>query len=175
MVEPIYFLKPAWRGKTFCRPPAGTGLTARYQSHRLEAVVCHFLWKTQSFYIVLGSLCVALAAALFYRQRSALAWFYGQISLSIESPAVNGIDTEAWYKDADSWATWIPYQSAFTALVVGCWLYLYALTTTASLLSIPFWLLWSVLGIGVPIQVVRMLIYRHYKYEDDPIGRFFRR
>ena len=24
-----------------CRPLAGTGLTARYQSHRLEAVVCH--------------------------------------------------------------------------------------------------------------------------------------
>ena len=41
MVEPIYFLKPAWCGKTFCRPSAGTGLTARYQSHRLEAVVCH--------------------------------------------------------------------------------------------------------------------------------------
>jgi hypothetical protein len=26
----------------FCRPLAGTGLSARYQSHRLEAVVCHF-------------------------------------------------------------------------------------------------------------------------------------
>src|SRR5450432_2638820 len=26
---------------SFCRPLAGTGLSARYQSHRLEAVVCH--------------------------------------------------------------------------------------------------------------------------------------
>jgi hypothetical protein len=26
---------------SFCRPLAGTELTARYQSHRLEAVVCH--------------------------------------------------------------------------------------------------------------------------------------
>ena len=26
---------------SFCRPLAGTGLTARYRSHRLEAVVCH--------------------------------------------------------------------------------------------------------------------------------------
>ncbi len=41
MVESIYFLKPAWCGEAFCRPPAGTGLTARYKSHRLEAVVCH--------------------------------------------------------------------------------------------------------------------------------------
>jgi len=42
MVESIYFLKPAWCGATFCRPLAGTGLTARYKSHRLEAVVCHW-------------------------------------------------------------------------------------------------------------------------------------
>jgi hypothetical protein len=41
MVESIYFLKPGWCGETFCRPSAGTGLTARYKSHRLEAVVCH--------------------------------------------------------------------------------------------------------------------------------------
>jgi hypothetical protein len=41
MVESIYFLKPACCGSTFCRSPAGTGLTARYKSHRLEAVVCH--------------------------------------------------------------------------------------------------------------------------------------
>jgi len=45
MVEPIYFLKPAWCGKTFCRPSAGTGLTARYQSHRLKAVVCHLIGR----------------------------------------------------------------------------------------------------------------------------------
>src|SRR5271165_7002258 len=43
MVESIYFLKPAWCGETFCRPSAGTGLTARYKSHRLEAVVCHYV------------------------------------------------------------------------------------------------------------------------------------
>ena len=28
---------------TISRPPAGTGLTARYNSHRLEAAVCHLL------------------------------------------------------------------------------------------------------------------------------------
>jgi hypothetical protein len=28
---------------SFCRPLAGTGLSARYESHRLEAVVCHSL------------------------------------------------------------------------------------------------------------------------------------
>ena len=35
MVESICFLKPVWCGETSCRPPAGTGLTARYKSHRL--------------------------------------------------------------------------------------------------------------------------------------------
>ena len=48
MVEPIYFLKPAWCGKTFCRPSAGTGLTARYQSHRLQAVVCHSVERMEA-------------------------------------------------------------------------------------------------------------------------------
>ena len=84
------------------------------------------LWRDQRLFVLLGSSCVALAAALFYQQRSALAWFYGQISLSIESPSINGIETDDWYKDADSWATWTPYQSAFTALTVGITFYGYS-------------------------------------------------
>jgi hypothetical protein len=43
MVESIYFLNPAWCGAHF----AGLWpeLSARYESHRLEAVVCHSLEK----------------------------------------------------------------------------------------------------------------------------------
>ena len=159
---------------TFCIAVVALVLDRAGSAEPSKQTFFYLLWKDQSCCVVLGSSCVALAAALFYQQRSALAWFYGQISLSLESPAVNGIGPEAWYGDADSWATWIPYQSAFTALTVGAALYLYALTAAASLLSIPLWLLWSVPGIGVAIQVGRM-IYRHYKYENDPIGQFFRR
>jgi hypothetical protein len=131
------------------------------------------LWGDQGKYVLLGSLCMAIASVAFYLQRSALAWFYGQISLSIESPAINGTDTEAWYKDADSWSTWVPYQSAFAALTVGCAFYSYALMTASSV-TIPAWLLWAPIAVGIPIHVVRMFIFRHYKYEEDPIGQFLR-
>jgi hypothetical protein len=130
------------------------------------------LWRDQRLFVLLGSACVALAATFFYQQRSALAWFYGQISLSIESPSINRIGTDDWYRDADSWATWIPYQSAFTALTIGIAFYAYSLITAAALLKIPVWLLWLAIVVGVAIQGGRLLIYRHYKYDEDPIEHF---
>lgn len=60
------------------------------------------LWRDQRLFVLLGSSCVAVAAVLFYIQRSALAWFYGQICLSIERPSITGIKTDDWYRDADS-------------------------------------------------------------------------
>jgi hypothetical protein len=45
----------------------------------------------QALYILIGSFSVSLSALLFYSQRSMLAWFYGQISLSIESPESEGL------------------------------------------------------------------------------------
>jgi hypothetical protein len=160
---------------TFCVAVVALVLDRVGSAEPMKGAFFYLLWKNQSFYVVSGSACVALAAAFFYQQRSALAWFYGQISLSIDCPEINGTDTAEWLEDADSWATWIPYQSAFSALTVGCSLYLYAIMASAQLFSIPGWLLWGAIGVGVPIQATRMLILRHYKYEDDPIGRFFQK
>ena len=50
MVELICFLKPTWCRKPFCRTPPGKGLSARYQSHRLEAVVYPFVDITHPDY-----------------------------------------------------------------------------------------------------------------------------
>lgn len=158
---------------TFCVAAIALVLDRVGSAEPQKQTFFYCLWKNQSHNIILGSSCIALSAVFFYLQRSALAWFYGQISLSIDSPDVNGIDTKEWYKDADSWATWVPYQNAFAALTIGIAFYGYGLTTAASLSSIPVWLLWVTIGVGVPIHVGRMLILRHYKYEDDPIDRFF--
>src|SRR5438034_7757175 len=38
-------------------------------------------------YMVLGSLFLLAGAWFFYRQRSLLAWFYGQIALAMAAPA----------------------------------------------------------------------------------------
>ena len=131
------------------------------------------LWSQEYVYVLLGSVFTAVAGALFYVQRSALAWFYGQIALSIEYPALNKRSTKEWYRDADSWATWIPYQSAFTALTFGGVFYLMALLRVSGLLKSPAWLLWILALAVVVIQTIRMAIYNHYKFEDDPIGIVF--
>jgi hypothetical protein len=41
MVESIYLLKPAWCGTHLAGLWPELGLTARYHSHRLQAVVFH--------------------------------------------------------------------------------------------------------------------------------------
>jgi hypothetical protein len=69
---------------TFCVAVVALVLDRVGSAEPSKQTFFYFLWKNQSFYIVLGSSCIALAAALFYQQRSALAWFYGQISLSIK-------------------------------------------------------------------------------------------
>ena len=109
---------------------------------------------------------------MFYQQRSALAWFYGQISLSIEQPGITGLSTEEWYREADSWATWVPYQSAFAPLAIGIAFYAYALILQKSLLRIPIWVALSIVGCAAAIQVGRVLIFHHYKYEDDSLASF---
>jgi hypothetical protein len=133
--------------------------------HGLES---HYGQAGQALYIVIGSFSVSLSALLFYSQRSMLAWFYGQISLSIESPEINGIDTEDWYRDADSWATWTLYQLAFTALILGFVLYGYAIVRAVGLLAPPSGVFWSLIILTVIVQGIRMSILRRYKYHDDP-------
>lgn len=122
----------------------------------------------EASYILMGSFSVSLAALLFYSQRSMLAWFYGQISLSIESPQVSGTDTEDLYRDADSWATWTLYQLAFTALIVGFAIYGYAVVRALDLVAPSTWVFWSVILMIATVQGMRMLILRRYKYHDDP-------
>lgn len=122
----------------------------------------------QAGYILLGSFSVSLAALLFYSQRSTLAWFYGQISLSIESPQVSGVDTEDWYRDADSWATWTLYQLAFTVLVIGFASYGYAVVRAVGLVAPSAWVFWSLILATVTVQGIRTVILRRYKYHDDP-------
>ena len=124
-------------------------------------------------YVLLGSVSFAAGAAFFYKQRSALAWFYGQIALSMEEKSINKIATAQWYKDADSWATWIPYQSAFTAVSFGAGFYLIALLEASGALQVPNWLTWAAAVIVLVTQTVRLSIFWRHKYEDDPIGRVF--
>ena len=63
----------------------------------------------------IAAIMMLLAALAFYRQRSLLAWYYGQLSL-----AHSGYDTHRdlyqWLQDADGWDTWVNYRCGFWML-----------------------------------------------------------
>ena len=87
------------------------------------------LWNNGQFFIVAGSVLCVVASFYFYKQRSSLAWFYGQICLAeaLEDETSRTEKLQEWLTDADSWATWWPYSWAFTALFAGFVEYLLAL------------------------------------------------
>jgi hypothetical protein len=87
----------------------------------------------------------------------------------------NNMSTSDWYRDADSWATWIPYHSAFTAVGLGSTMYVIALLGASKSWRIPAWLIWTGTAVTIVVQAIRLEIFRRYKYDDDPIGRVFPR
>lgn len=89
------------------------------------------LWSGGSVFLVSGSAFCLLAALLFYKQRSWLARFYGEISLVQSRGGAEKILNESleyWFKKTDSWVTWLPYCCAFTFLSTGFIEYLLAIT-----------------------------------------------
>jgi hypothetical protein len=88
------------------------------------------IWAGQQAFIAAGSALCAVAAFLFYKQRSLLAWYYGQLSLT---EALGG-QVIAVYEEvkeyllmADSWQTWLSYCLGFTLLGAGFIEYLLAI------------------------------------------------
>lgn len=131
------------------------------------------LGEREQRWVLLGSIFFGLGAALFYMQRSALAWFYGQLALSLEMPDISGRSPEDWHRDADSWATWVPYQNAFTAVGIGSTMYVVALLRASGILQVPASLVWAGAIVTLLIQGSRTAIFRRYRYEEDPIGKVF--
>jgi len=131
------------------------------------------VWEFGYQFIVIGSGLMLLAALFFYRQRSLLAWFYGQMSLCL---AESSEGMAGWLKEADSWATWIHYRIAFGCLMVAfieyglgllsskypgfrSYQYVYAL--------LPVWA-----GVIVLVPWCWILAKYRYRYEDDPVRKF---
>lgn len=77
------------------------------------------LWATSSPFIAAGATFCVIAALCFYRERSILAWHYGQICLAelIEEDAT--AKTRELLRGADSWASWWSYSWGFTFLDFG--------------------------------------------------------
>lgn len=77
------------------------------------------LWNSGRTHLVLGSACLLAAALFFYRQRSLLAFYYGQICLSVSPYQTEVASTYDGLKEVDSWATWLHYRRAFGFVSLG--------------------------------------------------------
>jgi len=142
------------------------------------------LWNPEHFFIVMGSALCVIAAMLFYKERSDLAWYYGQICLTEAISEKKSLTAELreWLRNADSWETWWPYCLGFTALVAGIAEYLFAfffllapshwswLATHLSILKILACLACPILACVVaPVQ---WYVRTRYKFSDDAWADF---
>jgi hypothetical protein len=62
------------------------------------------LWNTGQIFILAGSVLCIIAAFCFYKERSLLAWFYGQICLTEALTNKKSISARLgeWLREADS-------------------------------------------------------------------------
>lgn len=77
----------------------------------------NIFWKESPWYCGFGLTGFLGAALSFYRQRSLLAYYYGQISLNVLRK--KNEEVEELLDESDSWATWNFYKSGFGFLTIS--------------------------------------------------------
>ena len=125
------------------------------------------------FFVLLASASCILAALFFYKQRSLLAWYYGQMCLT-ESLGDDSAPARVreYLRGADSWETWIPYSWGFTALVTSFVEYVAAALCVFANRDSLFFKLPHLVGLGfplaVPIGILQWWVLKHYGFSDQP-------
>ncbi len=126
--------------------------------------------------LMAASVWVLVAAFYFYRQRSRIAWVYGQIALSLSK---NPLETEDLLTEADAWTTWLHYHVGFAFLVMG-FLYYAAAVWSASSANVATWIsIHYFLSFGLPaliavtVLLLRACVLHQYPQEDKPFKKFF--
>ena len=121
--------------------------------------------------LVLGSTYLLVAAFFFYRQRSLLAFYYGQICLSV-SPYRGAVATT--YKtpeDADSWMTWLHYRWAFAFVVLG--FFEYGIAAGCTLVpTVAAWpkiiTIYGPLVLAASVTTVHVAVISKYRDAESP-------
>ena len=87
----------------FCRPLAGTGLTARYRSHRLEAVVCHLRIEGLSITLDANGATTLLVLPRFWCTRVGQRLFQRKQGVD----RMSGTKGQAFTKSVDTVSIWL--------------------------------------------------------------------
>lgn len=124
------------------------------------------IWAAGEKFFWEGSMLMLLAAMLFYKQRSLLAFYYGRIAYGKELEDGPSAEFKSWKDMADSWTTWIPYQMAFWIAVAGVGVHaLGFLSHSCPLVKECPWR-WRLLPIAILAVWLVLLIFTH---KDRPI------
>jgi hypothetical protein len=138
-----------------------------------EKGAAYNLWASSSSFILAGAVLCIVAALYFYKERSTLAWYYGQICLKQALDPGDLTSIQQWLRDADSWETWWPYSCAFTFLVTGFVEYLLASVFFLApsnwkwLRSSEAFCFVACPLVSVPIALLQWHVLRKYKFTDD--------
>jgi hypothetical protein len=127
------------------------------------------LWGNQANVWVVGSAALLVAALLFYRQRSHLAWYYGQITFAQVVAAKGNNSVEAWLKAADSWEAWLYYREGFVGLSLGFFQFSIAVVQHQLNCKYPLALTLLVPLAGcVSFTLLQRLVLTRYRFHDHP-------
>jgi hypothetical protein len=134
------------------------------------------LWSQEHWYILVGSGWILGAAGLFYAQRNMLAWYYGQITPTMEDPKtpkkqIESVDPiQVSMEKANKELAWIPNRAAFRCLWLGLAAYAFAFLELAMKPHRHFgWL-----DIILSVVIVLFTLWQ-VRPEDKPRKTFFKR
>src|SRR5262249_2008963 len=127
------------------------------------------LWSEGHSQWLLGSAAILLAAFLFYRQRSHLSWYYGQIALAQVRKNTDEESVSSWLTDADSWETWLYYREGFVSLLFGFFQFAVAVIQQEFEMifchAFTFWL--PAIGC-IGACVLQRHVLTKFRYDEDP-------
>ena len=119
-------------------------------------------------YTIAASILFLIGAVFFYKQRSLLAWYYGQIALEFTHPNYTGHSLNQWLENADTWEAWLPYNCAFWIIVLGVIEYSFAISSVYVLLLQQQMTLFVI--ISILFLIILLLWVRRnsilFKYEE---------
>jgi hypothetical protein len=128
------------------------------------------MWAKGHWFIVVGSIALIAAVLFFYRQRSHLAWYYGQICLTLALGKNNELDE--WLTDADGWDTWIHYRWGFVTASIGICAYGHAIVSVINAWFGSVYCLVAFLLLSVACLCLirrQTVLLRQHPQSDDPV------
>jgi hypothetical protein len=139
-----------------------------------EQPIMYDMWRTEKWVLAGGSLAFFLSALRFYLQRSALAYYLGQLRLSLTVASSQTNSTQVWLEHADYWSAWRSYNAAFALLILGFVLYGVALFVPNLATQYPGSLICALALPTLIYIAINSRVKWRYRQEDQPWRSFFR-